>query len=236
MPALLKAIQQERRFQASPVGPIGKHIKLLQPEWSSILEKAFGSTLNGFVVTNKRDQDLMVDLQKKFGIPPNVFIVGSAPIDTRSQEPDESFLSISRALDIDNVLVRNLLDPVLDWSGPVRMNSNVDDQIRVQQGVLNDTKAHLIDLEEALRSGRDALIKVKQEKTRYSTTATALRVALQEAEDRVETLQEAISEDNVKSGNLDVLRQILAEAKQQQERHEGSYMDAATDFEEKKRN
>ncbi|GKZ52057.1 structural maintenance of chromosomes protein 6, partial [Aspergillus brasiliensis] len=40
MPTLLKAIEQERSFSSRPVGPLGHHVRLLKPEWSSILENA----------------------------------------------------------------------------------------------------------------------------------------------------------------------------------------------------
>lgn len=56
MPRLLKAIQQDGEFAEKPVGPIGSHVRLLDPQWSSILEKQFGSALDSFIVTSKDDQ------------------------------------------------------------------------------------------------------------------------------------------------------------------------------------
>ena len=65
MPKLLNAIRNEPRFKHQPVGPMGRHVRLLKPEWSSILEKQFGASLNAFVVTNKSDQSLLTDLMRK---------------------------------------------------------------------------------------------------------------------------------------------------------------------------
>ena len=65
LPKLLKAIGEERRFRERPVGPLGRHVKLLKPEWSSILESSSGSTLNGFAVTSKSDHTLLQDLMKR---------------------------------------------------------------------------------------------------------------------------------------------------------------------------
>jgi chromosome segregation ATPase len=59
---LLRAIQNESRFREKPVGPLGRHIALLKPEWSSILESTSGNMLDGFAVTSKQDNDLLKDL------------------------------------------------------------------------------------------------------------------------------------------------------------------------------
>ena len=63
---LLRAIQSDRRFREQPVGPMGRHVKLLRSEWGYILEKQFGGVLNGFVVTSKADQSILTELMRKF--------------------------------------------------------------------------------------------------------------------------------------------------------------------------
>jgi ATP-dependent RNA helicase DDX6/DHH1 len=65
MSVLLKAIQQNRSFTETPVGPIGNFVTLLKPEWSSILESSFGATLNGFIVTSKRDQSILSEIMHR---------------------------------------------------------------------------------------------------------------------------------------------------------------------------
>ncbi len=65
MPYLLRAIQEEPGFRDKPVGPVGNHIRLLKPEWSSILEKALGGTLSSFIVTSIQDQALLSDMMKR---------------------------------------------------------------------------------------------------------------------------------------------------------------------------
>jgi chromosome segregation ATPase len=65
MPALLRAIQQERSFTSQPVGPIGDHVTLLKPKWSSILENSFGATLSSFIVSSKRDMNILSNLMGK---------------------------------------------------------------------------------------------------------------------------------------------------------------------------
>lgn len=65
MHVLLKAIQNEKSFGSPPVGPIGHHVTLLQPKWSSILESMFGGTLNSFIVSSKRDSDLLTAIMRR---------------------------------------------------------------------------------------------------------------------------------------------------------------------------
>lgn len=65
MPMLLKAIQNEHSFARAPVGPLGHHMKLLKPEWSSVLENTFGGTLTSFVVTSKRDMNVLSNVMQR---------------------------------------------------------------------------------------------------------------------------------------------------------------------------
>lgn len=65
MPALLRAIQQQKgSFRKCPVGPIGHHVSLLKPEWSSILENSLGTTLNSFIVTSKSDMNILSNIMQ----------------------------------------------------------------------------------------------------------------------------------------------------------------------------
>lgn len=66
LPRLLDEIQNERRFREKPIGPMGVHVRLLKPEWSSILEKYFGQGLNAFVVTSKSDQTILSAMLKRY--------------------------------------------------------------------------------------------------------------------------------------------------------------------------
>lgn len=67
MPRLLNAIRQDDGFIQKPIGPMGSHVRLLKPRWSSILEKSFGAALNSFVVTSKQDQSRLSSLMQKVG-------------------------------------------------------------------------------------------------------------------------------------------------------------------------
>lgn len=62
---LTRAVAEENSFARKPIGPLGSHITLTKPLWSSILEKSLGATLNGFVVTSKRDSDILTALMQR---------------------------------------------------------------------------------------------------------------------------------------------------------------------------
>jgi len=64
---LLRAINNEPGFRTKPVGPMAMHIRLLQPEWSSVIESWFATALDAFVVTNKQDQTLLTQLMRRVG-------------------------------------------------------------------------------------------------------------------------------------------------------------------------
>jgi len=59
MSRLLQIIREEHKFREKPVGPMGMHIKLRDPKWSSVLESVLAGALTSFLVTSKADQVLL---------------------------------------------------------------------------------------------------------------------------------------------------------------------------------
>ncbi|KAJ5372136.1 hypothetical protein N7517_004142 [Penicillium concentricum] len=109
MPALLKAIQQEQSWESRPVGPIGHHVTLLEPKWSSILERVFGGTLASFIVSSKNDMKLLFDIMRRVQCNCPIFIGSGGRLDTSAHEPDSQYNTVLRTLQIDNELVRRQL-------------------------------------------------------------------------------------------------------------------------------
>jgi chromosome segregation ATPase len=56
MPKVLQLIRNDGGFLERPIGPLGMHIKLLNPSWSNVLESTMSGALTSFIVTNKPDQ------------------------------------------------------------------------------------------------------------------------------------------------------------------------------------
>ncbi|KAI9822924.1 MAG: Structural maintenance of chromosomes protein 6 [Thelocarpon impressellum] len=109
MPRLLRAIREEIGFRERPVGPVGNHIRLKKPLWSSILEKSLGGALNSFIVTSKSDQSLLSNVMRRMNCVCPILIGNNQTIDTSRNEPDARFDTTLRVLEIDNDLVRRQL-------------------------------------------------------------------------------------------------------------------------------
>ncbi|KAK2003083.1 RecF/RecN/SMC N terminal domain-containing protein [Colletotrichum falcatum] len=111
IPLLLQAIDRDNGFQERPVGPIGAHVQLTQPEWSPILETVFGATLDGFLVSNKTDQQRLARLmqQVKLDRTPPIIIGRRLPPNVKLREPDPGFDTVLRVLKFDNDWVRSQL-------------------------------------------------------------------------------------------------------------------------------
>ncbi|KAL1887645.1 Structural maintenance of chromosomes protein 6 [Sporothrix stenoceras] len=110
MPQLLNLIERDGRFSRKPIGPLGAKIRVTKPIWAPILEKTFGASLNGFIVTNHSDQQHLSALIKRLGmnnIP--VLIANTRPINTEGKEPDPQFDTILRILEFDDPLIRDQL-------------------------------------------------------------------------------------------------------------------------------
>ncbi|CAG7998505.1 unnamed protein product [Penicillium nalgiovense] len=109
MPALLKAIQQEQSWESRPVGPIGHHVTLLEPKWSSILERVFGGTLASFIVSSKNDMKLLFDIMRRVQCNCPIIIGSGGHLDTTAHEPDPQYKTVLRTLQVDNEEVRRQL-------------------------------------------------------------------------------------------------------------------------------
>jgi chromosome segregation ATPase len=110
MPQLIKMINNERRFNEKPIGPIGMHLKLLDPVWSHTIESMLGAILSGFIVTTKADQQILSSLKRQAGMDFVPVLIGNHNhIDITRFEPDRNIDTVLRVLEIDNELVRNQL-------------------------------------------------------------------------------------------------------------------------------
>jgi chromosome segregation ATPase len=106
---LLRAIASESRFREKPVGPLGRHVALLKPRWSDILEKQAGVSLKGFAVTSNGDQVVLSELMRRTKYDGPIFVVPSRPINCSQHEPPAEFDTWLRVLKFDNELVRNCM-------------------------------------------------------------------------------------------------------------------------------
>jgi chromosome segregation ATPase len=109
MDQLVRDIDRETRWRAKPVGPFGLHVKLVKPEWASIIETTLGGSLNSFAVTCADDQRLLSQILRKYNSQSSIFIGNPRPLDVNGKEPDGDVDTILRVMRIDDDLVRNTL-------------------------------------------------------------------------------------------------------------------------------
>jgi chromosome segregation ATPase len=64
--ALVGAINRDDGFLEKPVGPVWRHVTLLDPKWSSVLERSFGTALDGFCVTSQADSKRLSKMMRRF--------------------------------------------------------------------------------------------------------------------------------------------------------------------------
>ena len=286
MPQLIQAINRETRFREKPIGPIGKYVTLLEPKWTSIIEKVFGATLSGFVVAHKGDQEILLGLARKIGMPDlRINMPGTRPLDITGREPGQEFLTILRALRIDNEMIRKSLiiahkidnsilvedfkdaqqimnrptaqreayvqscytfvpgqrrdgyllhykgdfpaqDPVKTFDGPLRMNADLADQIRLHETSVQEAENSLDRLEEDVRACQSDYNKCKEAVARNKRLTAQMKAAQQTAEQQIEDKQGEIDQDDVAGGTLDQLRDSLRQLNLDLQTQTALYMDA----------
>ncbi|UPX19353.1 RNA helicase [Ascochyta rabiei] len=254
---LLRAIESDSRFREAPVGPLGRHVKLVNADWGYILEKQFGSALNGFVVTSKPDQTILAELMRRNGWQSPIFIGSKNRIDTSRHEPDKSLMTWMRALNIDNDLVRNqfiinqgfeqtVLIPNSDEGarfmadrGP--MSSNVKMCFTFSNGdkrrgrVINYTggggvnNSPIDEYRGQLRMQVDKEDQIRQEEERLEHAMRATRDAQQESKSLLEQVNACKAREANHSRLKKQLQHALQKAQDRMERLEADLSDATPD-------
>jgi len=126
-------------------------------------------------------------------------------------------------------------DPIAEWNGAPRMRTDMEAQVRLREEALQQSRQQLNQLEGALRTARDVLERARQAVTRHKRREAELKLAYQQADDKVESVQDAINQDSVEGGRMEVLKQTLTEAEEAKSLDEGSYQDAVVALDEKKK-
>ncbi|CCJ28575.1 unnamed protein product [Pneumocystis jirovecii] len=109
MPILVQAIEQETRFSSVPIGPFGKFIDVLKPEWSFVLETFFGTTLNAFLVNNTKDEKILRNIMQKCNCFSSIIIGSDDLFDYSKGEPDNEFDTILKILNIKDEFIKRQL-------------------------------------------------------------------------------------------------------------------------------
>ena len=92
-----------------------------------------------------------------------------------------------------------------------------------QRELLQSLRAELNQFERMSQEKQKHLIRCEQAIFRGKNDAQRLKIEMQQAENIVDELQDALDQDAVEEGRLDVLKAQLTEAKEEKSTHEASY-------------
>ncbi|KAK5105133.1 Structural maintenance of chromosomes protein 6 [Lithohypha guttulata] len=209
---LERLIGQETRWQHKPLGPLGRHVKLLKPEWSSVLESMFGKTLSGFLVFSRHDLNLLSDLKRRAACDAEMFLLTDRK-DFNVREPDEQFVTILKVLEIDNqdvkkhliiqhVIDQHILVPNLDDATRTMYDSG---RLRCVRGCFafnphDPQKGHLLRYGAGDGASQDPVLAYRglpRMKGDIEATIAIKRIALRDAQDDLATARRAWTEARV---------------------------------------
>lgn len=117
-------------------------------------------------------------------------------------------------------------DPVDEFVGPLRIRSNVDDQIRFIQQHVADEEARLTVCRTELQEAQQALIAAVQAYKDYKVEMGHLLVAQQQAQQAVDDKNAEIDQDTVVGGTLEALKNSLHDLEKEIETKSALYGDA----------
>ena len=92
-----------------------------------------------------------------------------------------------------------------------------------QRDLLQSLRAELNQLERSAQEKQRYLTRCEQAIVKNKRDAQHLKIEMQQAENIVDELQDALDQDAVEEGRLDVLKDQLAEANEEKSTHEASY-------------
>ncbi|KAJ1554177.1 Structural maintenance of chromosomes protein 6, partial [Cladochytrium tenue] len=114
MPDLVRAIEDCSRRRgwsgSQPRGPIGIFLTVRQREFTRVIENILGGVLNSFVVDNHADRRTLEGIMASVQCHSPIYTQDGRMFDFRDGEPDPSFVTIHRAIEVsDPVILRQLV-------------------------------------------------------------------------------------------------------------------------------
>ncbi|KAF3927142.1 hypothetical protein ABW20_dc0100268 [Dactylellina cionopaga] len=121
---LLQDIDRVQWTAGKPIGPIGLLVKLRQKNWSSILEKQLAGVLSGFIALSLEDKDRLMGLIRQHKCTHAVYY--NNPKSFQLREPVQDYMTILRALEIDNEEVRKVLVTINNIEQTILVEDHVE--------------------------------------------------------------------------------------------------------------
>ncbi|KAJ2706776.1 Structural maintenance of chromosomes protein 6, partial [Coemansia spiralis] len=105
----LDAVGREAWPGMVPIGPVGMHIRLRDPRWSRIIETTLDKVLNAFLVASHADRTRLDAIFRRCGCQSRIIVCSQELFDYSQGEPSAEYMTILRALDIGNEVVKRQL-------------------------------------------------------------------------------------------------------------------------------
>lgn len=99
-----------------------------------------------------------------------------------------------------------------------------------QRDTVEHLRRELSELERRQRDSQGNLTRCEQAIVRYHRQRTTLQIEKQKAEDDLVKMREALEQDKIEEGHLDLLQVNLQEAQEEKKFHEGSYQDSVNEI------
>ncbi|KAF7299373.1 p-loop containing nucleoside triphosphate hydrolase protein [Mycena indigotica] len=108
--SVIKQIGESQWYGQTPLGPLGLHVKLLQPDFGPLLRQQLSKQLTSFAITDPRDLPaLRRILQSTKNAQTAVHIFSPDIFDYSEGEPPEGVLTVLRTLEFDDPHVLRIL-------------------------------------------------------------------------------------------------------------------------------
>ncbi|KAI7834371.1 hypothetical protein BX661DRAFT_177093 [Kickxella alabastrina] len=128
VPEAIAQIKNTRWKGMQPIGPLGEFVKVRDQKWSPIIETTLDKSLNAFLVDSYADQATLDKIFRQVGCQSRIVICKPELFDYSNGEPSAEYLTILRALEISNELVKRQL---------INLN-RIEQIILVEQRALGD--------------------------------------------------------------------------------------------------
>ncbi len=134
MPLLVKDINEEKRWNQKPIGPIGNMIRVTDPSWAPVIESVLDRNLDAFLVTNEHDRSLLAHHMRRRNCAMAFPIIKGTPeaFDYSSGEPPAEIATILKVLrcDDDFVLRQLMISNFIESSVLVETRQDAEHLIR----------------------------------------------------------------------------------------------------------
>ncbi|CAF3465727.1 unnamed protein product [Rotaria socialis] len=224
VPECLKAIERDTRYHKKPIGPIGRHIRCIEPRWSYAVEKHLAASMSSFICTDNHDEHILLELFSKYcrGYRPTIIVKRFSEelpdvSGTLERVQRANLLSVYQVLKIDNITVACVLIDHKQIEATILIE-DLQEATRIRQsGVLRWDRIYgkvkqvgealtydgsNIKLDKAFR-----IYTNDRQPARYFTSNSTQALSIEELNTDIKRLHDQIKQTNLSMNELKTIRQ-----------------------------